>query len=101
MQTIQYDIRHDDNDWWILCADEYGPYEDILLHASTIKDIDANAKGFLWSLHYRKKGQRKDRVCSIKGRSFTALLDNAKGLLDEGGLACVYMLTPDVRINVY
>ena len=98
-----YTCQYSKGQWWLDSEDGNGPYQQNLLDQTQIDEIAKLAgEGQRWSRHYRKRGQRKDRLSSAVCHSFVAHLDAVAILLNGPDCRIVYLLGgPDLKIEFY
>ena len=98
-----YTCQYSKGQWWLDSEDGNGPYQQNLLDQTQIDEIAKLAgEGQRWSLHYRKRGQRKDRLSSAVCHFFVAHLDAVAILLNGPDCRIVYLLGgPDLKIEFY
>lgn len=98
-----YTCQYSEGQWQLDAEDDLGPYQMPLLDVDNVNRMTEEAgEGQRWSLHYRKKGQRKDRLSSCACHSFIAHLDVVAMLLKEEDCVSVYLLGgPDLKIDFY
>ena len=99
---IIYSVMYDGERWWLDKQENGNHYQEELSEKINPdqKHIQESSHG--WSLHYRMRGQRKDRISSAYTHHYYAQLDLVASRLNNPDCVSVYLMGDDnIKMEFY